>query len=379
MNQIASIVHLGKFSFPYRGGIESVTELAAEGAVKAGREVTIIGFSKDVDDGKQNRNGILDVRCRCLFTVASQPLGIGYFIKAIRHGRKADIVHLHLPNMLAALAVLFLGSRARVIVHWHSDVVGKGWIARMLRSLESAVLRRATRIICTSHAYAEASHALMPFRGKVIVVPIGIKDQAPKSAIDPVSKAGVEEVVAVRKIVLSVGRLVPYKGFDLLIRAARHLPGDVVIIIIGDGPLKQSLLALSKELGLSDRVVFWGRADPDVLTEFFRRATLFCLPSVQRSEAFGVVLVEAMSYGLPIVATEIAGSGVPWVNAHKVSGLNVPPNDPEALADACLRLIHDNSLRHRLSAGAQHRFKTEFTADVFVSRLLAIYDSVLKN
>lgn len=376
---MASIVHLGKYSFPYHGGIESVTELAAEGAVKAGHVVAIIGFSKVVNDSNQNRSGVLDVRCRCLFTFASQPLGIGYFTEAIRLGRKADIVHLHLPNMLAALAVLFLPSKARVIVHWHSDVVGKGWIAHMLRSLESAVLRRAARIICTSQAYAGASHALMPFRGKVTVVPIGIKDQAPQSAIDSVSKASIEKVVAGRKIVLSVGRLVPYKGFDVLVNAVQNLPSDVVTIIVGDGPLKQPLLALSKELGFSDRVVFWGRADPDVLTELFRRATLFCLPSIQRSEAFGVVLVEAMSYGLPIVATEIAGSGVSWVNAHEVSGINVPPNDPKALEDACLRLIQDNSLRHRLSAGARHRFDTEFTAGIFVSRLLAIYVSALKS
>jgi glycosyltransferase involved in cell wall biosynthesis len=176
-----------------------------------------------------------------------------------------------------------------------------------------------------------------------------------------------------KKLVLAVCRLVPYKGFDVLVEATRNLRDDAVVVIVGDGPLRQSLQAAIDEGGLSQRVCLAGRLSDAALHALFARASVYCLPSVHRAEAFGVVLLEAMSYGLPIVATNIPGSGVPWVNQHGVTGLNVPVGDPKALAQACNGILDSDQEHARLAEEARCRFLAEFTEDRSVSRMLATY------
>src|SRR5690606_10499914 len=135
---------------------------------------------------------------------------------------------------------------------------------------------------------------------------------------------------------------------------------------------EQDLKNQVTRLGLTDKVVFAGRLSDEALQYLYCHASLFCLPSIERSEAFGVVLIEAMAYGLPVVATRIAGSGVPWVNEHETSGLNVEVGSPAALADACNKILSSSELRERFSLGARRRFLTEFNEYVSVRRLLDI-------
>jgi glycosyltransferase involved in cell wall biosynthesis len=127
---------------------------------------------------------------------------------------------------------------------------------------------------------------------------------------------------------------------------------------------------------VADRVVLAGRLDDDALRRLFRRAAVFCLPSVSRAEAFGVVLLEAMARGLPIVASDIAGSGVPWVNQHEATGLNVPAGDASALAGALARLLADPQQRARMGNAARLRFEAEFTASRATQRFLDLYGAL---
>jgi glycosyltransferase involved in cell wall biosynthesis len=308
--------------------------------------------------------------------VASQPLSYGYFLKCVVAARNADIVHLHAPNMLGALCSLLIPKKTRLLVHWHSDVIGKGTLAVFLRPLEAALLRRADCVVTTSQAYAGASVSLAPFKKKVTVVPIGVPGAKPLGK-DFVIPSVLQEQIADRKIILAVGRLVPYKGFDVLIASAKRLADDAVVVIVGTGPLQAELHQAAVRAGVKDRVLFAGSLGDTALHALFQRSTLYCLPSTSRSEAFGVVLLEAMSYGLPIVATDIAGSGVPWVNQHGLSGFNVPVRDPEALAEACNLILGSGGLHAKLAKGARNRFLMEFTEDVSVTRIMAIYNSLL--
>lgn len=186
--------------------------------------------------------------------------------------------------------------------------------------------------------------------------------------------AALESQIGSRKLVLAVGRLVPYKGFDVLIRAAKQFVKDSVVVIVGSGPLEQELQHAIEQDGLEDRIVLAGRLSDTALHALFERATLYCLPSTYRAEAFGVVLLEAMTFGLPIVASDIPGSGVPWVNQHGVSGINVPIGDEKALAEACNQILGSEELRSRLSKGARQRFLAEFTEEVSVKRMMSAYD-----
>jgi glycosyltransferase involved in cell wall biosynthesis len=303
-------------------------------------------------------------------------LGFQYFLQCLSASKKADVVHLHAPNMLGALCALFIPSRTRLLVHWHSDVLNKGFLGKILRPLESALLRRANSIVTTSQVYADASGTLAPFKGKIAVVPIGVPDTKYEGSNSQLPSV-LESQIGSRKIVLAVGRLVPYKGFNVLIQAAQQLIKDSIVLIVGGGPLQQELQHAIDQQGLEDRVVLAGRLSDAALHALFERATIYCLPSTYRAEAFGVVLLEAMTYGLPIVASDIPGSGVPWVNQHGVSGLNVPIGDEKALADACNQILESEELRSRLSQGARQRFLTEFTEDVSVKRMMSAYDRLL--
>ena len=176
---------------------------------------------------------------------------------------------------------------------------------------------------------------------------------------------------------LAVGRLVPYKGFHVLVEAAKQLASDAVVVIVGTGPLQSDLQARIDVAGLAEKVVLAGRQSDASLRALFQRASLFCLPSVERSEAFGVVLIEAMSHGLPVVATQIPGSGVSWVNAHGVSGINVPVGDAHALAAACNEVLASDALRADFSQGARARFENEFTEQLSIDRMLTVYDILL--
>jgi len=375
---MSNIVHFGKYYFPDAGGIESVTSSLARGAAMAGYAVSVVCFEKSPAKCEVVIDGVQVIRSPINIMLASQPLGFKYFLHCLSAAKNADVVHLHVPNMFAALCALFIVKRTRLLVHWHSDVINKGLLGKLLRPLESALLRRADSIVATSQVYADASQTLVPFRSKITVVPIGVRD-AKHEGTDSELPPSIKARVSGKKIILAVGRLVPYKGFKVLIEAVKHLGTDSVVVIVGGGPLQQDLQQ-AVDVGLmNDRVVLAGRLSDAALHALFERATLYCLPSTYRAEAFGVVLLEAMAYGLPIVATDIPGSGVPWVNRHGTSGLNVPIGDPKALAEACNQILCSEALRNKLSCGARQRFLSEFTEDVSVKRMLAVYEHMVST
>jgi glycosyltransferase involved in cell wall biosynthesis len=369
------VVHIGKYYPPDLGGIESVTAMLARGAAGAGMPTSVLCFEA------QGRGDVVDagvtVRRVPAITVASQPLSRGYLREAVQLGRAADIVHVHLPNMLAALAVCRLGPGPAVVLHWHSDVVGKGLLAQLTAPLEQAMLRRADRIICTSQAYADASATLQPYAHKVAVVPIGAYEPAVQSAEGAPGRATlpppIRDYLGDRPLVLAVGRLVPYKGFSVLIEGAARLRIDAAVLIVGVGPLEARLRDQIAVAQSAQRVMLAGRVDGPTLAALMRMASVFCMPSIERSEAFGVALIEAQAHGLAAVATHIPGSGVPWVNLDGESGLNVPPGDSRALAHALDRLLADDALRQRLGLGARARFEALFTGQRSVEETLAVY------
>lgn len=376
-----SVVHFGKYYYPNRGGIESVTSAAAEGAVKAGYNVSVICFSKTQSSSREIIKGVELFRCATNIFFKSQPIGIRYFLACIKKGRSANILHVHYPNMLAALSCLFVGKGPRVFLHWHSDIINKGLFGYLVRPLERLLLMRANVVVTTTDNYVEGSTAIKPFLWKVKSIPLGISGatQVPTRKVpkDGVLPRQVEEWLKGRKLVLAVGRLVPYKGFDVLIKSASNLSSDAAIVIVGDGPLKRLLQASILHNRVRKRVLLAGKLEDDELSSLFSRASVFCLPSIERSEAFGIVQVEAMAYGIPVVATNIVGSGVPWVNQHQISGINVAVGDSIALATACNEILSSESVRTKLSKGARERFLKEFSAPIFVQRILAVYSNLV--
>ena len=365
------IVHLGKFYPPNRGGIESVTEVLARRQAQAGHSVEVLCFTHGAAR-TETIDGVLVRRCAVHWVPGSQPLAAGYVRAALRLARQAQLLHVHVPNVLASLLLPLIGRGPRVALHWHSDIVDKGMLGALVRPVEHAALHRADVVIATSDAYVAHSLPLQSVRHKVRVVPLGI-ESLPAETRDTAIPAALRTFLGERKLLLGLGRLVPYKGFHHLIEAAAQLPDDAAVIIVGDGPLRESLQRQIDASGLRPRVHLAGRVTNDELAALLRSARVFCMPSTKRSEAFGVALLDALAHGLPCVATRIPGSGTAWVNEHEVSGLNVPPEDAQALAVACTRILRDDDFCARLGHGARTRFQQRFTAERFVDEIHKAY------
>ena len=173
---------------------------------------------------------------------------------------------------------------------------------------------------------------------------------------------------------LSVGRLIYYKALNVALEAMTHTPGT--LLVVGTGPMESAWKQRATGLGLGDRVRWLGRATDDELVGAYLAATALWFPSNARSEGFGLVQVEAMACGCPVINTAIPASGVSWVSRHEQEGLTVPMNDPAALATAARRLTEEAGLRERLSAAARRRAE-DFDWLTMGRGSLAVYESVI--
>lgn len=309
--------------------------------------------------------GVRVVRLGTRLHVGAAPVPAG-LVRAIRRSR-ADLVHLHFPHPAAVVAYLASGRRGPLVVTYHSDIVRQRLTGGAFRPLLERLLARAAAVIATSPDYVESSPVLRKFRARCRVIPLGIE---PEKFVSEEASRAAANVRAEHgpRIVLAVGRLIYYKGFEYLVRAMREV--DARLLVIGGGPLRGALERLRERLNLGERVRLLGEVED--AAAYFRAADVFALPSVARSEAFGIVQLEAMAAGVPVVNTRLA-SGVPFVSPDGVTGITVEPRDAGALAGAINRLLGDDELRARYGAAARRRVREEFTADLMAERTLALY------
>jgi len=362
------VLQVGKYYPPHMGGIETHLQ-ALSGELRKSVDLRVIVASDGREQVDQMQDGVSISRIPTRLTLASTPLCPG-MISAIRRCT-ADIIHIHWPNPTAVLAYLASGHSGRLVVTYHSDTVRQKILGALFEPYLHRTLQRSSAIIATSPEYRATSPILARYLDRCHVIPYGIElEQFERS--DAAAVAEVRERYGDR-LVLAVGRLVYYKGFEHLIRAMQHIRGKLVII--GDGPLRGKLRDLSAAPELKDKVVFAGEIQNQHVTPYYHAAQVFALPSVARSEAFGIVQIEAMAAGLPVVNTQL-DSGVPFVSLHDQTGLTVPPANPEALAGAINRLLDDFDLRRSLGRNAILRARQEFSLDVMVSRTLALYQHV---
>ncbi len=289
---------------------------------------------------------------------------------------RPDVIHAHLPNA-SAFWLLPQNLPCPLLLHWHSDVVPSGLDRKMgvlynfYRPLEVLLLRRADRVIVTSGAYLNTSRPLAGFQEKARVVPLGIDP----SRLIGAPGGGDPAAAGAAFTVLSVGRFAYYKGFEYLVRAAEKVPG-VRFILVGDGPRFPAVEKLVRQKGLEDRVRLPGQVDAPRLRALFAACDLFCLPSLERTEAFGMVLLEAMSLGKALVTTWVAGSGMNEVNVHRVTGLQVPPADADALAAAINSLHGDRAGCRQMGAAARRRLERHFHISSVESRISNLYKEI---
>ena len=385
-----SVCHLGKFYYPASGGMETHVRALAQAQADLGAEVRVVCVNhrdrrgEDVTWAKfagtetveewDDRVGLTRVGRLASLARFELCLGLPGVLRRLR-GRGVNLLHLHVPNPTMLLAVAAVRPRTPLVVTYHSDVVRQRRLGMALRPFEHLVFRRSAALVATSPAYAEGSELLRAYGDKVHVLPFGI-DLGP--FLDPgpdiLRRAEGMRGEHGRPLWLAVGRLVYYKGLHNAVRALRNAPGR--LLVVGDGPLRADLRRLAEECGVDDRVVWRGRMSARDLIAAYHAATALWLPSNARSEAFGLVQVEAMASGCPVVNAAVPASGVAWVSRHEETGLTVPVDDPAALARAANRLLTEPGLRERLAAGARERACREFDHRLMAWRSLELYRAV---
>ena len=356
------VLQVGKFYPPHYGGIETHLQVLCDG-LRDHADVRVLVSSDDRSHSLEVIDGIPVERLGTRFTLAGAPICPG-MSRRIRESQ-ADVVHMHLPNPAAVMAYLASGHRGRLVVSWHSDVVRQKVLDAAFQPILRRLLDRADAIVAATPNYVASSPTLARYRDRTHVIPYGIPIGGFERRDDAV--AALRERFGER-MVLGVGRLVYYKGFEHLVEAMRAVDGHLVIV--GTGPLRRPLEERVRALGLEDRVTLVGGVDDAV--PFYHAARVFVLASIARSEAFGIVQIEAMACGRPVVNTQL-DSGVPFVSRDGESGLTVPPADPAALAAAVNRLLDDAALRETMGGAARARVEREFSQEAMVRRFLALY------
>jgi glycosyltransferase involved in cell wall biosynthesis len=363
------VLQLGKFYPPHPGGMESHLEaLCGQLKEKTDLEV-IVAASNSFRSSEELIDGVKVAHLGRLLTLRSAPM-CPTMVRRIREA-KADLVHIHWPNPAALLAYLASGHSGRLVITYHSDVVRQKVLSRVFEPVLRRGLNRADAIIVSSANYMNSSEVLRPYLKKCRVIPFGID-------LKRFERPDELEVVRLRKqfgsrMILSVGRLVYYKGFDFLIEAMKSV--NAHLVLVGNGPLEGELRARIRAHGLEDRVTLLTTVK-DVVP-VYHAAELFVLPSIVRSEAFGIVQLEAMACSKPVVNTQL-DSGVPSVSLDGVTGITVPPADSKALGRAINSLLDDPG-RATLGQAAYQRVREQFSLAGMAKQTLALYHEVLNS
>lgn len=363
------VLHVYKDYFPVLGGIENhLRTVVQELSRQPGLEPAVLVTSPDRATRREWDGAVPVTFAGRWATVASTPLSTS--LVAELASDPAQIIHLHFPYPVGEMAYLLAGRGRPLVITYHSDVIRQQRILRFYRPALRTVLRRARRLVATSPAYARSSPYLSAFPGKTEIIPLGID-------LDLFRPPANESARAPDPTVLFVGRFRYYKGLPYLLEALATVP-EARLILCGGGPEEPALRDLAGRLGIAGRVDFTGHLSEPDLVALYQRAWVFVLPAIERSEAFGQVLIEAMAAGLPVVSTEL-GTGTSHVNQAGVTGLIVPPRDPAALAAALRRLLGDADLRRHFGRAGRARAEAEFGVDRMIGRLVALYRGLVAD
>lgn len=366
-----SVLYVGNYYAPHTGGIEShlrhlVSHLSSRMSVEV-VAANVVAKARPTTE-TEILDGARITRVACFGKVASQPIcpTLPWRLK----GRSDSIVHLHLPNPWGAAAYLMSGCKGKLVITHHADTMGRRHLRRLVGPFVREAMHRAAAIIVQTKRYLESSEELADFRGKCRVVTSAIDVEAFQVDVSE----QVREIQAKHgtRLILAVGRFVPYKGYEYLLQAMASV--DATLLLVGDGPLRGQLEAMIEKLRIGGRVHLVGHV-PD-LVPYYKAALMLVLPSVTRAESFGLVQVEAMAAGIPVVNTDL-DSGVPEVSPHGVTGITVPPRDAGALADAIRMLLDNAELRAKYGRAGVVRVNEEFSARRMAENTFEVYQSVL--
>jgi glycosyltransferase involved in cell wall biosynthesis len=351
--------------------VENTLERMATHQARAGAEVTVLtsahGGRRTVEETVA---GVRLIRAAEWARALSAPFCPSMPAHLAR--LKADVFHLHYPSPTGELSWLLVRPPGAMVITWHNDIIRQAAFVPIYRPFIHALLRGADAVMPTSEPQIGSSEFLRQYREKCTVVPHGVDLEPFEHMEEHAAFAAALRARHGAPVTLFVGRLVYYKGLDVMLAAMRDVPGTLVVV--GEGPARAALETQCRALGLSGRVLFAGRV-PDIVP-YLAAADVGVLPSSHRTENFGLSMVEMMAGGRPVVCTEL-GTGTSFVNQNGETGIVVPPGDAAALSGAVRRLLEDDALRCRMGEAARARARRLFSTGPMMDGVSRVYEAVL--
>lgn len=371
MNKKIRILEVNKAYFPHTGGIETLVKQYSEELQKNNFEVrTLVCRDNFGKTYSESINNVKLTRAGSLGTYFSCPLSLSFMELFRKMSKNADIIHIHVPFPLADFALLLSGYKGKVIVSWHSDIVKQKKLLVLYKPFLKYLLNRADCVLVATEGHINGSEWLGEYRDKCYILPYGIKSEDYLNISEKHFLS--ERSFSSDSIkVFFTGRLVYYKGVDVLIKSFRRVNNKCELFIAGTGILEEKLKEMVIRYGLSEKVHFLGFLSDEQLKQAYADCDMFVLPSVARSEAFGIVQLEAMIYGKPVINTNLQ-SGVPYVSIHGKTGITVQAGNPSQLANAINLFCENKTLRENFGNSARERVLKHFNEDDIIKKLCGI-------
>jgi glycosyltransferase involved in cell wall biosynthesis len=378
------IAHVTATFPPYYGGAGTVCYHNARELARLSHEVHVFTAAMGKAPVHELLDGFMVHRLPALFRIGNMPVlpSLPFALRGF------DIVHLHYPFILGAEMVRLATalSRTPLIVSFHNDLIGEGLRARIFKLYQNLsahlVIKNAARLCVLSHDHFEYSRlrrSLVDSNMKIVELPNGVD----LSLFHPLdtdnlvrSKYGIPETVKHVLFVAALDRAHHFKGLGDLLQAVQTLSADVWLLVVGDGDLRKEYERQAYELGISNRVIFTGAIQHEDLPLYFRSADVTVLPSSQ-TESFGLVLIESLACGTPVIASSLPG--VRTVVNHGSDGLLVAPNDPLVLAEAILTILKDELLRQAMGRRGRDKVEERYGWEQIGLRIEKIYGHVLEG
>lgn len=367
------VLQVGKYYYPFQGGIERCIQTLTD---ELGRDFEFKALVSNVRAATaiEHLGNCQVIRMPRFGVLLSQPLNPAIFYWLFKI--KADIIHLHLPNPLAVVALWLVRPKGKLVVSYHADIIGKGLIASLINPFLNVVLKKARYIVVTSQNLIELSKTLRKYRNKCVVIPHGI-DPGRFELTEDVKEISVKiRQEAAKPIVLFIGRLVKYKGLEILIRAIQGL--DIKLIIVGSGGLERYLKKLAAKLGQGPKITWVGNVPDENLAAYYYSCDIFVLPSYLNSETFGISLLEAQLCAKPVISFGLP-TGVALINLNDITGITVNPVGIDPLRQAILKLLGSPELRDKFGKCGRERAMRDFTSSSMGQSFLRLYTAIIKQ
>ena len=371
------VLHVYKdFYPPVKGGIECHLNLLVKGLKDSGVDVEVLVSNTSNRFDEKYFDGIRVFKTPQWGRFYSAPLTPTFHYSLSQIGEKADIIHFHYPNPTAEFSYFFTNLNKKIIVTYHSDIIRQDKLGKLYSPFRRIFLKRVDRIIATSPNYIQSSTVLKQFYQKCTVIPLGTNVERFRS---DVGLSKINQIIQENKglpIILFVGCFRYYKGLHLLISAMKDVPAK--LLLIGAGPEEFRLRRLVEKKNLDRKIFFLGELPDAEVNLYYKACDIFILPSHLRSEAFGLVQLEAMCCRKPVISTEL-GTGTSFVNIHQKTGIVVEPNNVIALSDAINYLIDHPEKRIQYGKSGYQRVNQFFTAEKMVEKTIELYREVINE